>query len=89
MLNRKLTGSSFPTGLPASHGDARPSLERASVPNPQQHRSTEILETSRLELILHRLGHDFYDIPPASDQIATSVWAELRPQEESPPVISP
>ena len=57
------------------------------MPKPEECRTPESVEANRLRLILQRLGHDFYDVPPASDQIATSVWAALNYPEEHPPII--
>jgi hypothetical protein len=55
------------------------------VPNPDQYRTTGIVEPSRLQLILRRLRNDFYDVPPASERVAASVLADLKDLEESPP----
>lgn len=88
--NRKLNGkSSSPGGLPpnARAFVPRPSSERPSLPNPDESRLTSTVEPSRLRLILQRLRNDFYNAPPASEQIAASVLAELNDLEESPPVL--
>jgi hypothetical protein len=38
-------------------------------------------------MILQRLRGDFYQVPPASEQIATSVMADLNDSEESAPTL--
>jgi hypothetical protein len=38
-------------------------------------------------MILQRLRGDFYQVPPASEQIATSVMADLNDPEESSPAL--
>jgi hypothetical protein len=62
-------------------------LERLSVPNPNQHRGSALVEPGRLRLILQRLRDDFYAVPPASEQIATSVLAELNEPTQGPPAL--
>jgi hypothetical protein len=57
------------------------------VPKPDEPRKSDTVEPSRLRLILLRLGHRYYDIPPASDHIATCVWADLIDYTERPPVL--
>jgi hypothetical protein len=58
------------------------------VPNPDEHRTTILVEPDRLRLILERLRTDFYDVPPAAERIAACVLAELNDHEESPPALS-
>jgi hypothetical protein len=53
------------------------------VTNPDDHRDSARVEADRLRLIQQRLREDFYEVPPASEQIAASVLAELRSREES------
>jgi hypothetical protein len=53
------------------------------VTNPEESRTTRQVESDRLRLIRERLGSDFYEVPPASEQIAASVMAELKLGEES------
>jgi hypothetical protein len=55
------------------------------VTNPEQHRIT--IEADRLRLIQQRLGSDFYEVPPACEQIAASVLAELKDLEASAPAL--
>jgi hypothetical protein len=62
-------------------------LERSSVPNPDQHPTTAPVDPGRLRLILHRLQNDYYAVPPASEQIAASVLAELNDVKEGPPAL--
>jgi hypothetical protein len=62
-------------------------LERSSVPNPDQHPVSAPVESRRLQLILQRLRSDFYAVPPASEQIAASVLAELSDVKEGPPAL--
>jgi hypothetical protein len=71
----------------SSAGLTRPSSERPSVPNPGKNRSSTSVEPSRLQLILQRLRGDFYQVPPASEEIATSVLADLNDPEESSPAL--
>jgi hypothetical protein len=53
------------------------------VPNPDKHRPTGNVEADRLRLIQQRLQSDFYEVPPACEQIAACVLAELKDLEES------
>jgi hypothetical protein len=53
------------------------------VTNPDGHGTPGKVGADRLRLIQQRLGSDFYDVPPASEQIAESVLAELKDLEES------
>lgn len=57
------------------------------MPNPDQHRASAPVESGRLQLILQRLRSDFYAVPPASEQIAASVMAELNDVKEGPPAL--
>jgi len=41
------------------------------------------VEADRLRLIQQRLRDDFYEVPPASEQIAAAVLAELRVEESA------
>jgi hypothetical protein len=61
--------------------------ERPSVPNPGKSRNITTVEPRRLQLILRRLRNAFYEVPPASERIASSVLAELQDLEESPPAL--
>lgn len=63
-------------------------LERTNVRHPEESQNTGSVEPGRLQLILLRLGHRYYDVPPASDHIATSVWADLTDSEERSSVLS-
>jgi hypothetical protein len=58
------------------------------VQHPDESQNTDSVEPDRLQLILLRLGHRYYDVPPASDQIATCVWADLTDSEERSSVLS-
>ena len=57
------------------------------MPNPGKNRTTSSVQADRLHLILQRLRGDFYQVPPASQQIATSVLADLNDSEESSPAL--
>jgi hypothetical protein len=57
------------------------------VPNPDQNRTIAPVEPDRLRLIQQRLQNDFYTVPPASEQIAASVLAELNDVKEGPPAL--
>jgi hypothetical protein len=74
-------------GTETERSVSSPTSERPSVPNPDEHRPTSTVEPSRLQMILQRLGNDFYDVPPASERIAASVWTELNDPEESSPAL--
>ncbi|HKP50407.1 MAG TPA: hypothetical protein VJU17_10360 [Gemmatimonadales bacterium] len=50
--------------------------------HPEEHRKTLQVEAERLRLIQQRLQSDFYQVPPASDQIAGAVLADLTDLEE-------
>jgi hypothetical protein len=54
------------------------------VANPNQPAVSAPVESRRLQLILERLRSDFYAVPPASEQIAASVLAELNDTKEGP-----
>lgn len=58
------------------------------MPNSHEHRTTSMVESDRLRLIQQRLQTDFYEIPPASEQIAASVFADLVDLEDNSPVHS-
>jgi hypothetical protein len=79
-MGRKLTGRSLPDRLsPAVRaGVARPSLERTSVPKPDNSQATVILEPGRRRLILERLHGDFYNSTEPSERIAAAVLAALH-----------
>jgi hypothetical protein len=62
--------------------------ERLRVPNPREERNSDSVDPARVLLILLRLGERYYDVPPASDRIASCVWAELTDSEEHPSVLS-
>lgn len=51
--------------------------------NSDEHRVTLRVEADRLRLIQQRLQNDFYAVPPAAEQIALSVLAELNDLPES------
>lgn len=52
--------------------------------NPNQPRtSSDSLEADRLRVIEKRLQDHFYEVPPASEQIAASVLADLRNPERT------
>jgi hypothetical protein len=53
------------------------------VRHPDEHHNADSIEPARLQLILLRLGYRYYDVPPASTHIATSVWADLDSEERS------
>jgi hypothetical protein len=76
-------------GLPPTRKRRRRASEfgKASVPNPGKNHSSTSVEPSRLQMILQRLRGDFYQVPPASEQIATSVMADLNDPEESSPAL--
>jgi hypothetical protein len=78
----------IPDGSAASRvGVARPSSERSSVPHPDEYRSTPNVAPDRLRQIEQRLQNHYYEVPPASEQIAASVLAELRDLENSSSVL--
>jgi hypothetical protein len=58
------------------------------VSNPDESRTADTVEPGRLETIMLRLGYRFYETPPASDHIATCVWADLNASDESPSFLS-
>jgi hypothetical protein len=53
------------------------------VPHPEEHRTTQPVAADRLRLIERRLQNRFYEVPPASEQIAASVLADLQDFEKS------
>lgn len=55
------------------------------MPNSDEHRTISVVESDRLRLIQQRLQTDFYEVPPASEQIAASVLADLVDLEDSSP----
>jgi hypothetical protein len=57
------------------------------VPHPEEHRSTPSLAPDRLRQIEERLQDHYYEIPPASEQIAASVLADLNDLEKSSPTL--
>ena len=57
------------------------------MPNSDEHHGGVPVEPSRLRLILQRLQNDFYAVPPASEQIATSVLEELNDLKQGPPAL--
>jgi len=58
------------------------------VPHSPEERVTDAVEPGRLRLIMLRLGDRYYDVPPASDRIATSVLADLTESDERPFLLS-
>jgi len=50
--------------------------------HPEEHRTTLQVEAERLRLIQQRLQGDFYQVAPASEQIAAAVLADLTDLEE-------
>ena len=71
------------TGFRQSRRRRAPEFERPSVPNPDEQRMINQVEADRLRLIQQRLRDDFYEVPPASEQIAAAVLAELRVEESA------
>jgi hypothetical protein len=53
------------------------------VTNSDEYRTSRLVGDDRLRLIRERLRSAFYEVPPASEQIAVSVMAELKDLEES------
>jgi hypothetical protein len=49
--------------------------------HPDEHRMNLPVEAARLRLIQQRLSTRFYEIPPAAEQIAESVLADLKDPE--------
>ena len=58
------------------------------MPHSPEERVTDAVEPGRLRLIMLRLGDRYYDVPPASDRIATSVLADLTESDERPFLLS-
>jgi hypothetical protein len=75
--------SSHLIGCAATCGVARPGSERPSVPHPEKHPTTHVVAADRLRLIEQRLRSHFYEVPPASEQIAESVLADLNDLEKN------
>lgn len=67
----------------ANHQPPAPKRGKDRVTNSDEHRTTSSVGDHRLRLIRQRLRSDFYEVPPASEQIAVSVMAELKDFEES------
>src|SRR3954468_15636257 len=71
-----------------SHHGRCPTPKRArarkgsALAHPEEHRTTLQVEAERLRLIQQRLQSDFYEVPPASEQIAAAVLAALTDHEE-------
>jgi hypothetical protein len=61
---------------------------RYGVQNSQNEQTDDTVEPNRLRLIMLRLGERYYDDPPASDRIASSVLADLTDSEEPSQIIS-
>jgi hypothetical protein len=57
------------------------------VPHPEEQRSTPTVAPDRLRQIEQRLQNRYYEVPPASEQIAASVLAELQDLERSSSVL--
>jgi hypothetical protein len=57
------------------------------VTHPEEHRSTASVAPDRLRQIEQRLHDHYYEVPPASEQIAASVLAELRNLEQGSSVL--
>jgi hypothetical protein len=57
------------------------------VPHPEEHRSTPTVAPDRMRQIEQRLQDHYYEVPPAAEQIAASVLAELRDLEKSSSVL--
>jgi hypothetical protein len=75
----------IPNGVPPNIPPASRArvLERSSVPNLNPHSHVPI-ESSRVQLIRQRLRSEFYEVPPASEQIAASVLADLNEAKKGP-----
>jgi hypothetical protein len=56
------------------------------VPHPEDH-SIPSVAADRLRQIEQRLQTHYYEVPPASEQIAASVLAELRNLEQDSSVL--
>jgi hypothetical protein len=85
--NRKLTGNHPIRVCRQSRRRRAPEFGEDSVTSPHKHGTTDPVEDDRLQLIRQRLRSDFYEVPPASEQIAASVMAELKDPEESASVL--
>jgi hypothetical protein len=53
------------------------------VSHPEKHPTNDVVAADRLRLIEQRLQSDFYEVTPASEQIAESVLADLNDLEKS------
>jgi hypothetical protein len=53
------------------------------VPHPEELPTTHVVTADRLRLIEQRLRTQFYEVPPASEQIAALVLADLNDLEKS------
>lgn len=60
-----------------------PRREEPRTP-PEESRASPKVAADRLRLIQQRLQDDFYEVPPASEQIAACVLAELNDLEHNP-----
>jgi hypothetical protein len=61
--------------------------ERLSLPSSEHPWTVSSIESSRLDLILHRLQQNFYEQAPAADRVAAAVLAELKTLDESSPAL--
>ena len=52
------------------------------MPHSPEERAPDAVEPGRLRLIMLRLGDRYYDVPPASDRIASCVLADLTDSDE-------
>jgi hypothetical protein len=67
-----------------SSGARSPVFRKVYVPNSQKRSTTTAtVEPDRLRLIVKRLQDRFYDTEPASVQIATAVFADIKDLDES------
>lgn len=55
--------------------------------HPEEHLTTPSVAPDRLRQIEQRLQDHYYEIPPASEQIAASVLADLNDLEKSSPTL--
>ena len=92
LLSSAAARSSVATGKESVPPDRKLTVkfipERLRVPNPREEQNSESVDPGRVLLILLRLGERYYDVAPASDRIASCVWAELTDSEEHPSVLS-
>lgn len=54
------------------------------MPHPDGYHSHHSVAAERLRLIEQRLQDRYYEVPPASEQIAASVLADLKNLEKDP-----